>query len=949
MKHLIKLFVLIFLMIPASAQEVLRVHNSNQEVFSFKKVPMFRLSKTNGTSRRLRACGKNNSRRIAVNRPNMKIEIYPISETLNGDPVSKSTLEQIFFLPDNCLYTLSINPRSLKKKVTYAWRIVDLKRKKPTIWRHIIVLNHVIPFTASPYICEKNHIRDPSFQDKRGWYVGNISTNNFSPYTNQQTTGAGDSGSVLLTNNSNTALQGMLSPTVAGKKYKLKFFFKVTSGMTKIKALAFNGSSINQGNPNQSIAVIGQTGHLLPYPQWQSIEMEIWNSHVSFKNIALVAEGATDQKFSVLIDRVCFVESNNSGCSTTPMTPHDTFGFSADYDLGEPDVTDTTYLEGTVTDLYPNIDTSTVNWYESLNDPTTPAGSASPCSIDNETPDETAEDEDMLLDFEQEEEESDLSTEETEDFLKDGELSQPHIIPFVQSGLTPIAPIKNQKCSKPILDPTKPFSGRDIVYIHGLQVASLKGNIEIPPTFQGRWPGDKNDFYKTASGNGEVYVEAEHYWQNHIQKMLGSTTNPSNSYLMANWSSSQRLEYGIHAVLTQIRDALSGENQGVTFSVSSRKHKQCFGDNGIVVITHSTGGLLASAMFGVAEASVSNSLINSRFGDVRKIVSKIDAQLGINSAYRGSKFAKIMLYALTEFSALPTLTKRVLGRAIGESWDRQIPNQISNLSNWWNSVLVDLSPEGVEKFWKHFMVNSTIPTVVTIGSLAGTSMDEGQSGGFSKISKLVPGFDDGVLSQTTQGAHLISRPIFLAQNKRFMKDKAVKRHKRLKMVADARKKNGRYNDKRNFYVTPYLSPSGMLQNQSVKSLVAPTNLRLANHYSLIQSTADHLDGVDEINRNGHHYGHTGSLIDNNEESSAVMDNSVYTLGLVHPDFKSLSKQWVKKQTWGFHVPYIEFKWPIGFSFHWSYKEFIKWKRYYHYLQDYKQRVAVEYAYRFVLR
>ena len=64
------------------------------------------------------------------------------------------------------------------------------------------------------------------------------------------------------------------------------------------------------------------------------------------------------------------------------------------------------------------------------------------------------------------------------------------------SDLRPIAYIYNEKCSvKPTIDPSKPFGGKDIVYIHGLQLAALLGNLKPSPTFQGKWPQNPEEFY----------------------------------------------------------------------------------------------------------------------------------------------------------------------------------------------------------------------------------------------------------------------------------------------------------------------------------------------------------------------------------------------------------------------------------------------------------------------
>ncbi len=870
---------------------------------------------------------------------------HTTDENIHKDVVFEKDIE----IPNNCIYKQVIQEAGeLRKDQAYAWRVVEAKDDAKAIkWMQFVQLTEYAALIVDPYVCEKNLVQEPSFYvSKEIWKQGGEDSV-FTPLTNTEFYGADDSYAAQLTTSENVITQTLSSPILVNKSYQLKFSFKVhdVSDPVQIKAIAFRGASINTGIPNSNVAVMGMTGFLHPHANWQRVSLDVWFAHAEFDQLALVAITEEGLELAVDIDRVCLADVSRVACQEESIPLGESAEFPGDFEFGAaPVVTEFEYLQGSLIDLYPNEDTSTINWYA---DQASSAVTSLPCAVDNETDEEAEADEETLQDYLDEDEEYDDLSDELEDYPSPGDLNALADPPFSTTDLLPIPSIPGAvKCKGKILDPTKPFSGRDIVYVHGLQVAALKGNVLTPKTFQGKWPADKDDFYKTLAGNGEVYEEAEHYWENHIEHTLGSVTNPTNSYLIANWSANQRLDYAIHALLTQIRDGMAGENLGVVQSTSAEDNEQCFGDNGIVVVTHSTAGLVVSSMFGVSEASHIQPQINTRFGDTRFITDKIDAQLGIDCAYTGSKVAKFFLASLTEIAMDPVLLSFLNSEIVESRLGFNPAPGIALLSNWWDSILVDLTPEGAESLWVNNYMASSIPTITTVGALAGVSDETGQSGSFSFLRRVVKGFDDGVLSPSTQTSHAVRKPVFRHKRKRFLKDKGVERKKRLRMVADGRKQSG--SGKRNYYITPYLAPSGMLQHQSVESMVDLPNNFIGNHHSLLQSTGDHLDGVDEIVRNGNRYSNTKNGIHNYEESSVVFNSALYSTGLVNPAFGTLTQQWERKKTWGFSVPSVAFyKW--GFRFHSKYIEFTKWKRHYHFLKDYKTKMGVDYAYDYVLR
>lgn len=911
----------------------------------------------------------------------VKLKVIQIDNQTSNATVA---LEQILQVPNECRFEIEFPALTLEENQAYAWRVSDpdITEDASTVWNSFIYSIQSMGLEDSnPHECENNMVQDWTFvEEKTPWKTAPVPQFSANLPATVLANGDEDSGAGQLQTPYEIVFQNIAFPVEQGKYYQLKFSLKHQGKSDfQIKALAFNGM-LDSLQPDSNTSIIGFTGTMTDQNAWVKVTLPAWRANGNFDNLALALVNDENQTVSALIDRVCLVEVNASGCGATLDNPGELpDGF--DLNNSDPIVTNLEYLAGTVSDLYPDYNTSTANWFEDVND------SALECSsIGGELTEEEEQEIDMeLLDPEMDAALQELNSSTTTmlNNINHDDSNESNIT------LLSLEPIQNtlnpDKCTDRIIDPTKPFGGRDIVYIHGLQLPALVGNVEYPPTFQEKWPVDKHEFYVS----GDILKRAKSYWSTHIERELGAVYDdtithdyisvPSNSFLIVSWSANQRTRYAVHAVLTQIRDAMAGTNPNVYQSKSAKEKGQCFGDNGIVVITHSTGGLIASAMFGIAENSHDPSAvisthgpdinIHDTFGDVRFITEKINAQIGINAAYGGSPFAEAALKRLTGL-ALNPLTGIIAGAFLQQadisSWGSQMVPVLNT------SSLVDLVPTVATSRWRPWMASS-IPTLTMSGTSLGKSV-----GNPNKGKGIITGFDDLVLSPSSQSNSYIRRPVFEVKNSRKLKDKGVGEKRAKELIKDGKKASG--SGYRNYYNTPYIAPTGMLQANSVKSVTSPTNWHVPNHHIVLQTTGNHFDNVNHVGKNGNNYAYTKhndvqysfpfTLNDltitrdderNYEETGVVFNGALYSTGLLSNDFASLNQEWIRKVSWGynwFKVTWIKkpikvFNTIIGYvkvpKFSSYYKEKIKWQRKYHLLKDYENKIGADYMYDYILK
>ena len=829
-------------------------------------------------------------------------------------------VDEVVHVPNECQFEVQFPSLTLEENVGYAWRVgePDEVETTQTTWNSFLYSTVSMGSEDSDTkVCENNMVDDWSFTEaKSPWRTSNIPqfTQNIPALI--ATHGDEDNGSGIVQTPNELIFQVLSQPIEQGKYYQLKFSIK-HEGKTdfQIKALAFNGMLDNlQADANTS--VIAQTGLMTYTGNWVKVTLAPWKANKNFTSLAIAVLNDNNSTMDARIDKVCLVESNNSGCGES-VDFSTSFPDGFDVNNSNPIETEFEYLSGTVMDLYPDANMSSSDWFLEEN------GSSLECTTMGET--EYTDDEEIEF---ANQDANNTAIEEAQNEMDDwiADHNDSSLYDSNDTNLTPIAS-PSHDCTQRIVDYSKPFSGRDIVYVHGLQKDAIDDlTRSIANTkYHGRWPHDPTEFIQ----GGAYYTEAEQYWNDHITQELGSVNNPSNSYLIVTWSALQRAHIGINAILHQIRDARDGNNPSVHFSKSSLSNNQCFGDNGIVFVSHSTGGMLVSMMFGEMEIYKNNPGYENYVDP--QLQNLFDAQIGFDAAYGRSGVATAGL-----------MTTHVTHRP----------------AEAYSSVLVDLGVPAVSNQNRDIMEHSQKPTLMMIGTLAGPPAHIGGSQTAGSI--FLKGYNDGVLASWVQSAHKRIRPKYFIRPAKLRRlyDKGAAPSKAVGMVRQGR---SLIPLTRRYYVSPAFAPSGMLQD-SVFYYYLHQRKYIHNHFPVIQTTGDHFDNVNKILRNGRdYYQPLGSLGNNDEETSVTYQaDTLYDNGYISHDFKNLQEEWIKKKTWGFN--FFKVTWVskeiklFGRKIHikvpkltWHYYEFIKWKRTYHLLHDYKYKRGADYMYQYLLR
>jgi hypothetical protein len=404
----------------------------------------------------------------------------------------------------------------------------------------------------------------------------------------------------------------------------------------------------------------------------------------------------------------------------------------------------------------------------------------------------------------------------------------------------------------PELDQSKPFSGRDIIFVHGLELDPFSKELKAAehsgatlPT----WPAEPAAFH-----DGGYWKElANQYWSPHIERWLrgkypGGTPSPfpTNRYLTIAWPSTQRLAVGANVMLAQIRDAMvSGRdvrNQAEPLATKGFCHRGC------VIISQSTGGELADVAMSLATTT--------RWGNLKFIPEHVRAQVAEHDAFSGSGLATAAVALGNELPAIAAvchLAIEVLNVLTEFQFEGNKCKGLARVAEVIpRSVLVDLVPAISQGLWGKTIGNMPVATLTTAGghpTANGIDKATGSSLAFTLIDKLLllPGLDDGVLTMNSQCANpepaitwpsgFTPRSFFRGGN---VFDMGVPLHRGigffLAQVVDPRIASpGPVAGA----CTPYVSPDGMVEPWS--SGISPLK-RYKNHYSFLQDVSDHYIG-----------------------------------------------------------------------------------------------------------
>jgi hypothetical protein len=867
-----------------------------------------------------------------------KLKILKVDSSLS---LEENIKKNDVYLLEEITGKMNFQVKNISLNINYLWsiQIIEGENLVESKWWSFFPTNLEIQDEIS---CDKNLLQNNNFQFTReNWTI-----NKGSPNFIKNKDGCEDPNYVELkyiNKNSDVISQKLINGLKKGRHYKIKICIKnnFSEELTPLlKIIAFNGNLVNL-NLSTNTSLVHSTGKIPFFKDWSQLETPVWTSNNNFENIGFYIENfEKDSDLKLLIDNICLVEVDKNECEEEIAIKFDNKGNYEIIDVKTNNIinskkskiieTSQDYKRGNVKDLYGSSNnTSTDLFYENLD------LSSSCFSIGEYDPTKDFEEIDKKIDSTQ-----------FKNIIKDIKKKSEEILAdvFLPEKFDPIIdvgpPDNDKQCNN--YDKNLPFGGADIVYVHGLATAHIAEGLspnQIHKKYKAVWPNDKREFY---SGDYKEY--ADEYWKDHIlSQITKSNGDLTNRYLTIAWPSDQRLGDGIHATFTQIADAINS-GKGVVYDKNDPRGNRCFGNN-IVIVSHSTGGLLVSSLLGIAELSNTNQNVQESFGkNLNNITDRVKIHIALAPALSGSKLASIAVVA-----------PKILGELIGPSHNLATlaaNNLISTYSNVIdNSVLIDLLPPVSQYYWGNTYFDKTKVQTVT---LAGSTPGLPQGGAMAWAGKfLIYGYNDGVLSMDCTCAsnqqwflpstYLINNPLKMIDFGNPFTTKAVglswdSRFNRLIPLSPVRIST----------CTPYVTPAGMLTpyKRGISGIK-----RWPNHHSMIQTTMTHFDPTDNIMTLYPNYNQSiVSNINNYEEVRVITNDYLYTSGLLSNNFKNIVNEHIRKKTIGFHFPAVRRVRRFPFvDVYWKYYEKTIWKRTYHLLQDYETKNGVDYMYQYILR
>lgn len=609
---------------------------------------------------------------------------------------------------------------------------------------------------------------------------------------------------------------------------------------------------------------------------------------------------------------------------------------------------------GTLSSLYPSVDTTTDQMYPLPCEP----------SIGGTLPPEAEEpesDADLTKDATVDTFEKDLLPD-----LLDG-LVKPKMPKLPAFATKPVCYYKNQiyPCDSPVfLRDGQPFAGRDIIFIHGLSMKALTDYASGHHGATSLWPATQSAYQP----GGYFYEAAFNYWKPHVREHLwdiGDPYNPlagyqwpaggspgylpkGNRILLVAWNTAQRLEFAQHAFLTQaIRAMNTGENVLTPPSYPPQSVVNMpFCANGCIVVTHSTGGLIMNSAMGRLQLG--------EYGAAYKpLVNRFRGHIAMASALSGSRLASTAI----ALSSLADPTDPLCD--IISSWFGGGGNCGWSLATALQTVLVDLTPVYTRARWHAVMEESPVTTVTVSGAHTTGNYGFGPIG-----TKLVhPGNDDGVVTMDSSCGNPAPVTPGVLPSTGFT---VTGLFKAFDMGVPFGRAVGQYWDQRrvkafvpfNYFsamCSPWLAPSGMVMPVQNPLFGSPldSRRRLHNVFSFIQGAVDHsfLGATDDNNPLPSASGmsaavprrYRDNLLGNamREESSAITDGAIYNAGsdgvhTVHPLFPQQMKEYQRGRKISFKLFGHKYTWWI-------------WRRTYHLLNNWENKAASHFAYEYAYR
>ncbi len=856
------------------------------------------------------------------------------------------------------------NKPELESGKVYAWQVKKIENNKITGVSEVIpffITIQKLPFDVREILCCKNSIvTNGSFEIKNvagsmglggsalSWQKGYGD-----PIVVSDKDGCNNPGYIRLGGNKNSGScikQQLQSPKIQqGKHYRFSACARLSKVKKNtdyfyIKVIAFNNSLPTTGTHpavSSDISNIGWSGKILQN-EWVTFSLNVWTANKNFDNIAIYCLSASGDTMAYCdIDNICFQETKDPrSCDDYEYseTGQPIIDASLTTSMQNVVVTHFTENNGLISDLYGATgNTSLDTWYP-LDDDCASIGGTIPSSVLN------INYEDSLIKW----------------GIPGGRAKLDRIlsITFQDTSapqiLTPVEPI-NLNCESSFTpDNNLPFGGRDIIFVHGLQLRHLCEKYSGVAGAQKNWPADKSEFYR----GGYYKAIADGGWADHINTWLRSK-GYKNRVLVVSYNCSQPAIVAAHAVLTQIRDAMDN-GQDVEFDSTDSRKRNCFGRNA-VIISHSTGGLVIDIAMSLAEKSKYDPILQSQFGNVGFIPDNMKAHVALHGALSGSNMATV--YLAVQHNYLSTF----LNNQICESFTEASPLMYIITHQ---SILIDLQPQVAQPIWGPIINTTPVPTITVAGG-----HPYGVDGAGVLNWALHPGLDDGVVTMSSA----IGNPnIEIGAMPSGYLHSPLKSYKIYDMGITYPRANFYYPSQKLFtpsgYAgssgTPFLSATGMVQ--PVVAINPSTNPfhRYLNHYSFLQCASDHYIGPrgksytegyipGNLATSGfvpqcYNYDQSFNQI-NSEESRCITNPLIYSLGLVSSQVQNMQYERTEGDYIDFDVygPQFSFKccppkikvwWGVMYHVH-----IILWERRYHNMVGYECESECSYVYKYLLR
>jgi hypothetical protein len=599
--------------------------------------------------------------------------------------------------------------------------------------------------------------------------------------------GCDDSGYVRLYGNrrgGSAIYQQLSSPHItAGRVYELKLCMRLAPGSpvshARIRAVAFNGAPGSGGDihppPWRDRAIIDVSG-TASCDQWNTFVMHRWRANRDFERLAINIESNDSLSLSLVdIDNICFTEVGDTiPCYAADLdslgSPVLPFG-EADPQCPPVEDYEDRYM-GRVSDLYAlcGAEDGTDTWYENCPD--------SCVSLGGELPEELTN---FFLNDSIGHYFGEIGLDSAEFFGKllgvedtlEGKAGNILDTLFSLGACPSLCDTVPPKGDPP--DPSSPFQGRDIVFVHGYRLDPLGERIDGNPLAMTTWPKDKEEFLMQT---GYWKAGANSYWRDHVRTYLGVEPEggrvsggpvTQNRFLIVSHAATQSGIIAVHAILWQIAEARRSGRGVILCNPTDTRGTSDFGKDGFVIISHSAGSLFSNVAMSIAGLAAKKPSLGLFLGDIGDISKRVDLHIALQGAFAGSGVAPMLLMAAA-IPGLRNIAKDILGS--------ENPPALGDLPWLYTSQTLDMSIPyflyGGPLFRK---LCATVPLtcefadcnliedvpmkVITVGgghpsSFGKPNPDPANPGPndmlFSILAKHLfhPGFDDGVLTEDCQ-------------------------------------------------------------------------------------------------------------------------------------------------------------------------------------------------------